>query len=429
MLLRLAALLLLTSCGGVDSEQSALCRRLIPAFDAGPVEVLRAEPAADHGVVLHYRAGGAERWIACRFQGGFFDGGRHALAAVATDREGWLSAMPFTMLRIWAGLPPPGARSVSAAAPDAASPWLPVLYLAQQAVNAATLACVYGLLAIGYTLVFGILGQLNLAMGELTMIGAMVAAMGATGFALAGAGLLPLALLAVLAVGMAVSASYGWAMDRVLFRPLRGVRTHTPLIVAVGGSIALQEAVRLLHGAGDWWPMPVYATTHVLAETPGFAVTAVTGQGLVVALTLVLYAILWQVMRRTPFGRAYRAASDDVEAAALVGLDVDRTVAWTFVVGGAYAGAAGVVIALYYGGVNFFTGYLVGFKALTAAVIGGIGSVPGAMLGGVVLGLFETVWSGYFTLAYKDVVAFGLLALFLLFRPDGLLGERRSRGD
>ena len=118
-----------------------------------------------------------------------------------------------------------------------------------------------------------------------------------------------------------------------------------------------------------------------------------------------------------------------MEAAELVGVDVNRTVATTFAVGGALAAAAGAVIALYYGGVNFYTGYLVGFKALAAAVVGGIGSVPGAMLGGALLGLVETFWSAYFAIAYKDIVAFGLLTLFLIYRPNGLLGKDRSRGD
>ena len=432
LLLALAAALL-ASCG-VDAQQSALCRRLIPAFEPHPerIRVLDESYAADgRTLTVRYAAEADERWIACRFAGRYFDTGRDVVEQVATDRTGELNGMQMTMLGIWAGL---GHRwelpdVAERAAGPGPSPWTPVLFFLQQVVNAATVACVYGLLAIGYTLVYGILGQINLAMGELTMIGAMSTAVGAAALVMLGAqGAWP-ALLAVLLAVMAFTAVQGWAMDRFVFRPFRGLRTHTPLIAAVGLAIAYQEGVRLLHGARDWWPQPVFGTRHDLASAGGFTLTALTSQGIVLALTMVLYGVLAWVMRRTAFGRAHRACADDVGAAALMGLDVNRTVAATFAIGGAYAAAAGYVIALYYGGVNFFSGYLVGFKALAAAVVGGIGSVPGAMLGGALLGMVETFWSAYFAIEYKDIVAFGLLALFMVLRPHGLLGQARSRGD
>lgn len=436
-----AALLLtlLAGCDGVDGRQLALCRTLIPAFepDGAVVTVTAAHPGDGHALMLRYRTD-RDHWIRCRFAGGFFEAGRTGLTGVATDRTGELSPMRFFMLKLWAGLPRSAPAAAEASPRGAPPPWLPLLYLLQQIVNGVTVACVYGLLALGYTLVYGIVGRINLAMGELTMIGAMIAAMAATGLSFAGAGLLPLALLAVLAAAMGFTAAQGWAAERLVFGSLRrslqrslprGGGSHAPLIAAVGLAIALQEGVRLLHGAGEWWPTPVYATTNRLIGVPGFAVTALTSQAVVVATTLGLYALLAWVMRRTAYGRAYRACADDAGTAALLGLDVDRTVACTFALGAAYAAAAGVVIALQYGGVNFFTGWQVGFKALTAAVVGGVGSVPGAMLGGALLALVETGWAAYFDLAYKDVVAFGLLAVFLLYRPHGLLGQARSRGD
>ncbi|NUA99614.1 branched-chain amino acid ABC transporter permease [Azospirillum melinis] len=307
--------------------------------------------------------------------------------------------------------------------------WTPALFLAQQIINAATVACVYGLLALGYTLVYAILGQINLAMGELTMVGAMVTAMAAAGLGIAGWATWPPALLGVLVLVIGFTAVQGWTMDRLVFRRLRGVRSHTPLIVAVGLSIAYQEGVRLLHGARDWWPAPVLTGRYDLMSDGAFTVTALTAQLAILVLTGGLYAALWGIMQRTAFGRAHRACTDDIAAAELVGVDVNRTVAATFAIGGGLAAAAGAVIALYYGGVNFFTGYLIGFKALAAAVVGGIGSVPGAMLGGALLGLVETFWSAYFALAYKDIVAFGLLTLFLIYRPQGLMGQARGRGD
>jgi len=434
ILLLTTALLFLAGCGGVDTEQVALCRKLIPAFESAPITLVEAaqDPADAQTIHLRYRAGTEEHSITCRFGGRFFDARRHDLESVTTDRTGPLTEMQFTMLRVWAGLPaariglPPETTGPKPAGP---TNWAPLLFFLQQVINAATVACVYGLLALGYTLVYGILGQINLAMGELTMIGAMTTAIGAAALGMAGLGTLPLAVLGVLVTVMAFTAVQGWTMDRLVFRRLRKVHSHTPLIAAVGLSIACQEGVRLLHGARDWWPAPILAERHDLLSDGSFTVTALTSQAVILLMTGGLYALLWAIMQRTSYGRAHRACADDVEAAELVGVDVNRTVATTFAVGGALAAAAGTVIALYYGGVNFYTGYLVGFKALAAAVVGGIGSVPGAMLGGALLGLVETFWSAYFAIAYKDIVAFGLLTLFLIYRPNGLLGKERSRGD
>lgn len=425
-------LLLLTGCG-VDADQDALCRKLIPAFDDGPVTDLSTRSYTEDKRVLRvdYRSGGQAHWIACRFAGTSMEEGRRTLAAVATDRNGWLTGIRFAMLQQWLRIRPPrDAVGVVVEVPRAQpTRWTPILFLVQQIINAATVACVYGLLALGYTLVYAILGQINLAMGELTMLGAMLTAMAAAGLGMAGWATWPPALLGVLVLVMGFTAVQGWTMDRLVFRRLRGVRSHTPLIVAVGLSIAYQEGVRLLHGARDWWPAPVLTERFDLLSDGAFTVTALTAQLAILALTGGLYAALWGIMQRTAFGRAHRACTDDIAAAELVGVDVNRTVAATFAIGGGLAAAAGAVIALYYGGVNFFTGYLIGFKALAAAVVGGIGSVPGAMLGGALLGLVETFWSAYFALAYKDIVAFGLLTLFLIYRPQGLMGQARGRGD
>lgn len=443
----IALCLALAGCrAGPDRDQARLCERLAGAFDdrAAILDVrLEAVTHADRpGVIVRYRAGAgaageeaAERWIACAFRGGLFEAGRTELIAVATDRTGRLSPVKFHLLRIWAGLRDPSLPRAATEAHRAANlgpaaPWLvSALYLLQQMVNAATAACVYGLLAVGYTLVYAVLGRINFAMGELTMIGAMVAAMAAALAGMLGAGGLPLALLAVLATAMAVSGMYGWAMDRLAFRPLHNARGHTPLILAVGLAVAAQESVRLLQGARDWWPVPAFAKTHALAAHGGFTLTAITAQGVIVWLTALLYFVLSWIMSATRFGRMHRAVTDDPAAAALMGVNVDRVIAWTFALGGVYAGAAGGVIALYYGGVSFFTGYLVGFKALTAAVVGGIGSVRGAMLGGAMLATVEAFWSAYLPLAYKDVAVFSLLAAFLILRPQGLLGTPRGRGD
>ncbi len=418
----------LAGCG-VDAEQSLLCRKLIPAFDDQPARIIDQRQTGDNTLVIDYEAGGSRRWIACSFAGRFLDAGRHTLNGVATSRTGTLSPMRFAMLRLWARVPvfPAAPAGVETRAPP--SPWTPVLFLAQQVVNAITVACVYGLLAVGYTLIYGILGQINLAMGELTMLGAIVAAMAMAGLSMGGAQAFAPALVMVLALSMLIGGAYGWTMDRLVFRHLRGVRSHTPLIAAVGLGIAMQEGTRLLQGAREWWPPPVFAQRHDLMHAGGFTLTVLTSQLIILGLAATFTAGLWWIMQRTAFGRAHRACTDHLPTAELLGVHVPRTVAWTFLLGGACAGAAGCVIALYYGGVNFYTGYQVGFKALAAAVVGGVGSVPGALLGGALLGVIETFWSGYFAIAYKDIVAFALLALFLIFRPNGIMGVPESRGD
>lgn len=432
LLLLFACLALLSGCG-VDADQELLCRKLIPAFEEDSYSAVSARPLADDARVvrLDYRSGGQARWIACRFAGTATEAGRLQLTGVATDRSGWLGEMRFAMLEQWIRIKPPRNDAAAEASflPGAHTAWTPWLFLLQQIVNAATVACVYGLLALGYTLVYAIIGQINLAMGELTMLGAMMTAMAAAGLGLFGLATWPPALFAVLILAMGFTAVQGWTMHRLVFRRLRGVRSHTPLIIAVGMSVAYQEGVRLLHGARDWWPTPALADRHDLIGDGAFTVTALTSQLAILGLTAGLYLLLWAIIWKTPYGRAHRACTDDLAAAELVGVDVNRTIAITFTLGGALAAAAGSVIAFYYGGVSFFTGSLIGFKALAAAVVGGIGSVPGAMLGGALLGLVETFWSGYFAIAYKDIVAFALLALFLIYRPQGLMGQPRGRGD
>ncbi|UEM06631.1 branched-chain amino acid ABC transporter permease [Skermanella rosea] len=302
------------------------------------------------------------------------------------------------------------------------------LYALQQTVNGAVLGCIYALLAVGFSLVYGIIGRINFAFGELMMLGAyqsVIAAVVFMGLGGAGWGALPLVLLAALAL----TAGQGWSIERLVFRPLRRTPTQIPLIAAIGTSIALQEAVRLLQGGRDRWLAPVLTGRITLAGTDGFPVTVSVGQVLVVMLTVACSGSLWWLLRRTRFGRDNRACSDDMAMAELLGVDTDRTVGATFALGAACAGAAGFVVALQYGGVNAYMGTLLGFKALAAAIVGGIGSVPGAFLGGLLIAALETGWAAWFPMAYKDVAVFAVLIAVLVMRPTGLLGVERTRGD
>ncbi|HXP12231.1 MAG TPA: branched-chain amino acid ABC transporter permease LivH, partial [Stellaceae bacterium] len=207
------------------------------------------------------------------------------------------------------------------------------------------------------------------------------------------------------------------------YRPLRGSFRLAPLISAIGMSIFLQNYVQLLQGARIKTLPPVVTGEFHLMESGGFVVQVSTLQIIIVALTVALMAGFSFMIAATPLGRAQRACEQDMTMAALLGIDVDRTISWTFVLGAALAAVAGLMVTLYYGVIDFFIGFLAGIKAFTAAVLGGIGSLPGAMLGGFIIGLIEAFWSGYFPSEYKDVAVFGVLILVLIFRPTGLLGK------
>jgi branched-chain amino acid transport system permease protein len=296
-------------------------------------------------------------------------------------------------------------------------------YFLQQLVNGLTLGMIYGLIAIGYTMVYGIIGMINFAHGEIYMIGAFIAVISLTVLGLAGVTYVPLALLIVLMVAMGFTAVYGWTLERIAYRPLRSAPRLAPLISAIGMSFFLQNYVAIAQGARVKPVPPVIRGGFNVFEQAGFVVQVSYVQILVWILTLMLMAAFALVITRTAFGRAQRCVQQDRVMASLVGIDVDGTVARTFVIGAALAAVAGVMVTLYYGVVDFFMGFLAGIKAFTAAVLGGIGSVPGAILGGLILGLVESLWSAYFSIEYKDVAAFAILILVLIFRPTGLLGR------
>jgi branched-chain amino acid transport system permease protein len=301
-----------------------------------------------------------------------------------------------------------------------------VEYFIQQLINGLTLGSIYGLIAIGYTMVYGIIGMINFAHGDIFMVGSFIAlivivALGITA-ATPSAGIL-LALIVVLVIAMALTAVWGWTVERIAYRPLRGSFRLAPLITAIGMSIVLSNFVQISQGARVRPLPPIITGGYTLMETDGFAVNLSNSQILIMLTTVVLMAAFTYVIAKTPLGRAQRACEQDLMMAALTGVNVDRTISFTFVIGAALAAVAGLMFLLYYGVIDFYIGFLAGIKAFTAAVLGGIGSLPGAMLGGLIIGLIETFWSAYFTIEYKDVAAFSILAIVLIFLPSGLLGR------
>ncbi|WP_456308113.1 ABC transporter permease subunit [Siccirubricoccus deserti] len=297
-------------------------------------------------------------------------------------------------------------------------------YALQQLINGISLGMIYGLIAVGYTMVYGIIGMINFAHGDVFMIGAFIALI--TALLLSAGGMLdgPAAILLMLLISMAFTAFYGWTMERVAYRPLRGSFRLAPLITAIGLSIVLQNYVQVSQGARVK-PMEALLPGGIeVMRDGGFVVQLSFTQMLIIGVTLAVLAVFTLLVTRTPLGRAMRACEQDRKMAALLGIDTDRTISLTFVIGAALAAVAGTMYLLRYGVIDFYIGFLAGVKAFTAAVLGGIGSLPGAVLGGLLIGLIETFWSAYFSVQYKDVAAFSILVLTLIFLPTGLLGRQ-----
>ncbi|KQQ85783.1 branched-chain amino acid ABC transporter permease [Aureimonas sp. Leaf324] len=292
-------------------------------------------------------------------------------------------------------------------------------YFLQQLINGVTLGSIYGLIAIGYTMVYGIIGMINFAHGEVFMIGSFIALTTFLVLISIGVTFLPIVLLLMIVVAMLFTALWGWSIERIAYRPLRGSFRLAPLITAIGMSIFLQNFVQVSQGARVK-PLPpqIQGAVQVI---PGVQISYM--QITIIIVTLVLMTVFSLLIARTPLGRQQRACEQDSKMAALLGVNVDRTISLTFVMGASLAAVAGTMYLLYYGVIDFYIGFLAGVKAFTAAVLGGIGSLPGAMLGGLAIGLIETFWSGYFSVEYKDVAAFSILAIVLIFLPSGLLGR------
>jgi branched-chain amino acid transport system permease protein len=298
-----------------------------------------------------------------------------------------------------------------------------VEYFLQQLINGLTLGSIYGLIAIGYTMVYGIIGMINFAHGDLVMVGSFVALIAFLALVAIGVTAVPIALLIVLLIAMATAALYGWTVERFAYRPLRGSFRLAPLISAIGMSIVLQNYVQVAQGARVKPLPPLVTGGYTLMESDSFGVQISNIQIMIIVLTVALMLGFSRLVTRTRLGREMRACEQDLKMAALMGVNTDRTIALTFVIGAALASVAGLMYLLYYGVIDFYMGFVAGVKAFTAAVLGGIGSLPGAMLGGLLIGLIETFWSAYFTIEYKDVAAFSVLVLVLIFLPTGILGR------
>ncbi|SCB27970.1 branched-chain amino acid transport system permease protein [Rhizobium hainanense] len=292
-------------------------------------------------------------------------------------------------------------------------------YFIQQLFNGLTLGSIYGLIAIGYTMVYGIIGMINFAHGDIFMLGGFAAMIVFLVLTSVFAGLpVAVVLLAMLVVAMLTTSLWNWTIERVAYRPLRGSFRLAPLITAIGMSIVVSNFIQVVQGPRNK-PIPqlIGDVYHI------GAITVSLKQIIIIALTSLLLVVFWYIVNKTALGRAQRATEQDRKMAALLGIDVDRTISVTFIMGAALAAVGGTMFLVYYGVANFTDGFVPGVKAFTAAVLGGIGSLPGAVLGGLLIGLIESLWSAYFTIDYKDVATFAILAFVLIFKPTGILGR------
>jgi branched-chain amino acid transport system permease protein len=295
--------------------------------------------------------------------------------------------------------------------------------LVQQLINGITLGSIYGLIAIGYTMVFGIIGMVNFAHGDVFMVSSFIALIA---FLLLttwiGIGSVALALVIVLIVAMILTSLVNWAIERVAYRPLRGSFRLAPLISAIGMSIFLSNFVQVAQGPRNKSIPPMF-TDIIVVMKGSYDVTVSYKQIAIWVVTAILLLAFWLLVSKTALGRAQRACEQDQKMAALLGVNVDRTISITFVIAAALAAVAGTLYLTIYGVVRFDDGFVPGVKAFTAAVLGGIGSLPGAVLGGLLIGVIETLWAEYVSSAYKDVAAFSILAIVMIFLPQGILGR------
>jgi len=285
-----------------------------------------------------------------------------------------------------------------------------------------TRGSIYALLALGYTMVYGIIELINFAHGEIYMIGAFTALIMTSIFTILG---LPVAAIIALALLIAVvwSAMYGYTLDKVAYKPVRNAPRLSALISAIGMSLFLQNYVRLAQ-TSDFLPFPrLIPTLHFLDGVSGLS----SSQFVIFVTTAVVMVILTILIKFTRMGKSMRAAAQDRMMAMLTGVNVNRVIGITFVIGSATAAIGGVLISSHIGQINFYIGFLAGIKAFVAAVLGGIGSIPGAVLGSFVLGLTESYGAGYISSDYEDVFAFIFLVVILIFRPSGLLGKGASQ--
>ena len=409
-----------------------LCQNLLPVFAQSPNGITVASEDqgddAPFGVRIGWTGGAAgDGWMRCWFLPRNRTGEAWQFTQVESSRYGRLSRydiqQAFKLLRLQK------REAVVAVEPVTMTPAAHGLYLLQQALNALTLACVYALVAVAFTLTAAAARTIMFAFGELVTLGAWLFLIVHVGLQLGEGLAVPIVIGIGLAVCAATSGLVARAGDRLVFRRLRGGASSPALIASIGLAISLQEAIRLAVGNRPRQMSVVADARIVLIQGHGFDVSVTSGHLWVAACTVLIAAALGWLLARTDFGRSLRAVVQDAGAAALMGVDVDRVIGRTFFLGGALGGIGGLALIAEYGIADQTMGTAVTIKALTAAIIGGIGSVPGAFAGGFLIAAVETAASAYGDTAWREVWVLAALVACLIFRPEGLFTTRRVRSE
>lgn len=419
--------LALAGCAVIDADAARLCRSALPAIeDEGVrVEVIRTAGGPEaRSLRIDYRTlrdgRTVTRYAICRFSAGT---GRAKLAGITTDRGQVSGARLYLLNRYYLDTPDGVAGDPGAGDPTAGLPEWPagVAYGAQQALAGLPGAAITALLAAAYALVFGLVGRINLAFGEIAAVGGVAAGIAVAALVPA-AGLTAVAVMAALVVAIAAAALHAAVAGYAAFAAVPVSRARSSLVATLGASLALMEYLRLAGGPAPAWVPPMggampiaKAGTFIVTATPVSLATSATGAVAAVALVL--------AMRFSGFGRAWKACADDARAAALFGIDRRALLVATLCLGGGLAGLAGGLTAVQFGALGFTGGFQLGLKALAASVLGGIGSVGGALLGGLVIGMFETIWSATMPIGTRDIALDAVLILAIVLRPRGLFGS------
>jgi branched-chain amino acid transport system permease protein len=415
----------------VETDQARLCRMALPALsprDAIVTVVKQREFPDGRGLRVDYRLSGLDaptqtHFAECRFKTPGRPERSQDLVDVTTDAGPLSDVQLYMLVRFW--LETADARGADPAPLGDVSglPSLPpaLAYALQQAINGLPLAAVYALLAAAYSLIYGLVGRINLAFGAIAATGGYAAALGAILTATQAPATI---LAAALTFGAASAAFWGVASSRWAFQPLHRANGQQVLIASIGLAIALQEFLRLTQGNRPNWVQPLLNAPFGVARSGDFIVTTAPDALLAGGFAILAGLALVLVMRWTRFGRRWRAYADDALGAQLFGVSPGAIFGQTFALASAFAGLSGFVMTMFYGSVGYAAATSLGLKALIAAILGGVGSIPGAFLGGFIVGGFEAIWSTYFAIDYRDVAIYSLLAIILTLRPGGLLGVR-----
>ena len=416
----------------LETDQARLCRMALPALmpEAARIAIVAQRPDADGrglSVAFTARTPGEEprdHLAACRFREPGRPNESRDLVSVTLDGRSVSEARLYVLIRYWLATPEGRAADPAPLGDVSALPLVPhpLAYGLQMALDGLPLAAIYGLLAAAYSLIYGLIGRINFAFGEMAAAGGYAAAIAA----LAMVGWPPAPLLTVaFALAAAVAAAWGFAAARAVFIPLRHARGQQVLVATVGLALFLRELLRLAQGDRSWMS-PELNQPFALARGGDFVTVATPMAFLSSAVALAAGLGLVIVFRYSRIGREWRAYADDPLAAELMGVSPAAITARAFALSGALAGLAGATMTAAFGAVGYGLSATLTLKALAAAIVGGIGSLPGAFLGGLIVGAAETGWSALFPIDYRDIAVYALLTIFIALRPSGLLGQREA---